>query len=135
MIAATRIAKPPFLHRWEISRIICVPSQRFTKLNPLLGKNDQDGRVNSGSLSGAGWQDIARAIRHGNRILVSGTTATHGSGEMICPGDPAGQAAYIDKIVTMSSLGGGLEDVVQTRVYLADADHWQAVSEVIRQLL
>jgi len=71
-------------------------------------------------------------VRNGNRILVSGTTATHGSGEMVCPGDPAGQAVYIlDKIAaSISALGGSLADVVRTRIYLRDANQWEAVSHV-----
>jgi aryl-alcohol dehydrogenase-like predicted oxidoreductase/enamine deaminase RidA (YjgF/YER057c/UK114 family) len=85
--------------------------------------------------SGSRWEPIAgysRAVRIGNRVLVSGTTATHGSGEIVCPGDPAGQTVYIlDKIAaSLAALGGKLEDVVRTRVYLKDADHCEAVSRI-----
>src|SRR5262249_48094237 len=88
-------------------------------------------RVDSGSV----WEPIAgysRAIRVGDRILVSGTTATHGAGEIVCPGDPAGQAVYIlDKIAaSLSALGGTLDDIVRTHVYLKNADDWEAVSRV-----
>ena len=88
-------------------------------------------RIDSGSM----WEPIcgySRAVRRKNRILVSGTTATHGSGEMVCPGDPAGQTVYtLDKIAaSISALGGKLEDVVRTRIYLANADDWEAVSRV-----
>ena len=88
-------------------------------------------RIDSGSV----WEGIAgycRAIRRGDRVLVSGTTATHGAEEMISPGDAAGQAAHIlDKIAAaLSALGAGLEDVVLTRIYLAKADHWEEVSRV-----
>ena len=48
------------------------------------------------------WEPIcgySRAVRIGDRILVSGTTATHGAGEIVCRGDPRGQTVYIlDKI-------------------------------------
>ncbi len=86
-------------------------------------------RVDSGSV----WEPIAgysRAVRIGDRILVSGTTATHGAGIPVCPDDPAGQATYIlDKIAaSLVALGGSMEDVVRTRVYLADADDWEPVS-------
>ena len=86
-------------------------------------------RVDSGSV----WEPIAgysRAVRIGERILVSGTTATNGAGEVVCPGDPAGQAVFIlDKIAaSLAALGGSLEDVVRTRVYLRDADQWEPVS-------
>ena len=62
--------------------------------------------------------------------MVSGTTATHGSGEVVCPGDAAGQATFIlDKIAaSLAALGGTMADVVRTRVYLANADEWEAVS-------
>jgi aryl-alcohol dehydrogenase-like predicted oxidoreductase/enamine deaminase RidA (YjgF/YER057c/UK114 family) len=88
-------------------------------------------RVDSASL----WEPIAgysRAVRIGNRILVSGTTATHGSGEMVCPGDPAGQTVYIlDKIAaSLSALGASLADVIRTRIYVRDADQWEPVARV-----
>jgi aryl-alcohol dehydrogenase-like predicted oxidoreductase/enamine deaminase RidA (YjgF/YER057c/UK114 family) len=88
-------------------------------------------RVSSGSF----FEPIAgysRAVRVQNRILVSGTTATHGAGEIVCPGDPAGQTVFIlDKIAaSISALGGRLEDVVRTRVYLKDAAQWEPVSRI-----
>ncbi len=83
--------------------------------------------------SGSVWEPIAgysRAVRTGDRILVSGTTATHGAGEVVCARDPAGQATFIlDKIAaSLAALGGTMADVVRTRVYLADADDWEPVS-------
>jgi enamine deaminase RidA (YjgF/YER057c/UK114 family) len=88
-------------------------------------------RIDSGSV----WEPIggySRAIRVGDRILVCGTTATHGSGEVVCPGDVAGQTVYIlDKIAaSIAALGGSLDDVVRTRIYLRDAAQWEAASRV-----
>jgi aryl-alcohol dehydrogenase-like predicted oxidoreductase/enamine deaminase RidA (YjgF/YER057c/UK114 family) len=88
-------------------------------------------RVDSGSI----WEPIAgysRAVRVGSTITVSGTTATHGKGEVIAPGDAEAQTVYIlDKIAaSLSALGAGLRDVVRTRIYLADADDWEGVSRV-----
>ena len=88
-------------------------------------------RVDSGSV----WEPLAgyaRAVRVGNRILVSGTTATHGSGQLVGRDDAAAQTVYIlDKIAaSISALGGRLEDVVRTHVYLQDVNDWRAVSEV-----
>jgi aryl-alcohol dehydrogenase-like predicted oxidoreductase/enamine deaminase RidA (YjgF/YER057c/UK114 family) len=85
--------------------------------------------------SGSVWEGIAgysRSVRVGNRILVSGTTATHGSGQVVCPRDPQGQTTYIlDKIsASLAALGGSMEDVVRTRIYLQNADHWEAASLV-----
>jgi aryl-alcohol dehydrogenase-like predicted oxidoreductase/enamine deaminase RidA (YjgF/YER057c/UK114 family) len=88
-------------------------------------------RVDSGSV----WEPVggySRAVRSGKRILVSGTTATHGSGEVVCKGDIHGQTVYIlDKIAaSISSLGGTLSDVIRTRIYLRDASHWEPVARV-----
>ena len=64
--------------------------------------------------------------------MVSGTTATHGSGRLIGRDDAAVQTTYIlDKIAaSLKSLGGRLEDVVRTRVYLSNVDDWEVVSRV-----
>ena len=88
-------------------------------------------RIDSGSM----WEGIggySRATRIGNRILVSGTTATHGAGEIVCPGDPVGQAVFIlDKIAaSISSLGGSLADVIRTRIYVRDIEYCEPVAAV-----
>jgi enamine deaminase RidA (YjgF/YER057c/UK114 family) len=88
-------------------------------------------RVATGSV----WEGIcgySRAVRTGDRILVSGTTATHGTGEVICKDDPRGQTVYIlDKIAaSIRALGGRLEDVVRTRIYMRDAGKWEPVARV-----
>lgn len=85
--------------------------------------------------SGSHWEEIcgySRAVRSGDRILVSGTTATDGAGRIVCAGDPAGQTVYIlDKIAaSLAALGAGLEDVVRTRVYVRDADQWEPVARI-----
>ncbi len=95
--------------------------------------SDRPGRMRVAT--GSVWEPLAgysRAVRVGDRILVSGTTATHGEGEVVCAGDPAGQTVYIlDKIAaSLAALGGSLEDVVRTRIYLRNADDWEAVSRV-----
>jgi aryl-alcohol dehydrogenase-like predicted oxidoreductase/enamine deaminase RidA (YjgF/YER057c/UK114 family) len=85
--------------------------------------------------SGSRWEQIAgyaRAVRAGTRILVSGTTATHGEGTMVCPGDAEGQTVYIlDKIgAAIEALGGDLEDVVRTRIYVRDVRCAEPVARV-----
>jgi aryl-alcohol dehydrogenase-like predicted oxidoreductase/enamine deaminase RidA (YjgF/YER057c/UK114 family) len=85
--------------------------------------------------SGSRWEPIAgyaRAVRTGNRILVSGTTATHGEGTMVCPGDAEGQTVYVlDKIAAaIEALSGTLDDVVRTRIYVRDAAYAEPVARV-----
>lgn len=83
--------------------------------------------------SGSAFEPIAgysRAVRVGNRVLVSGTTATNGPDEIVCRGDPAAQTTFIlDKIAaSLAALGASVEDVVRTRVYLRDANQWEPVA-------
>jgi aryl-alcohol dehydrogenase-like predicted oxidoreductase/enamine deaminase RidA (YjgF/YER057c/UK114 family) len=78
-------------------------------------------------LSGSKWEDIAgycRAQRVGDRILVSGTTATAGSDHVVAEGAAGAQTTFIlDKILSaLTALGASAEDVVRTRIYLTDED-------------
>jgi enamine deaminase RidA (YjgF/YER057c/UK114 family) len=89
-----------------------------------------DGRIKA--LSGTIWEDIAgfsRAVRKGNHILVSGTTATHGAIRM-GGDDPAAQMHFIiDKVEgAIRALGGSLEDVVRTRIFVQRESDWEAIS-------
>jgi enamine deaminase RidA (YjgF/YER057c/UK114 family) len=65
-------------------------------------------------------------------VLVSGTTATNGEDECVCPNDAAGQTTFIlDKIAaSLAALGASLDDVISTRVYLSHADDCEAVARV-----
>lgn len=97
---------------------------------PFPAKAGSDGRTLA--LSGTIWEDLAgfsRAVRKGNRILVSGTTATHGD-RVIGVRDAAAQTHFvIDKIHgALQSLGGSLEEVVRTRVFVRNMDDWEAVA-------
>lgn len=122
--------KPPFLTAsGDLSHHLAALPQIYSA-EPVPGRPGRL-RVDSGSI----WEPIAgysRAVRIGDRILVSGTTATHTDGSTICPGDVAGQTAYIlDKIAaSIAALGGSLEDVIRTRVYLKDANQWEPASRV-----
>ena len=85
------------------------------------------------AFSGSKWEDIAgycRARRIGDRILVSGTTATAGADRVVAPGDAAAQTTFIlDKIIgAVTALGGALEDIARTRIYLKDIADTEAVS-------
>jgi len=86
------------------------------------------------ALSGTMWEDLAgfaRAVRKGDRIFVSGTTATHRD-RLIGGSSAASQAHFcLDKIEgAIQSLGGTLDDVVRTRIYVADAGMAEEVSRV-----
>jgi len=97
---------------------------------PYETRSGADGRACA--LSGTAWEDrggFCRAVRTGARILVSGTTATHGD-RPIGGSDPAAQLHFIiDKIEgAVRSLGGRFNEIVRTRIYLRNVEDWEAVT-------
>ncbi len=97
---------------------------------PYPTEAESEGRRRASS--GTVWEDVAgfsRAVRKGDRILVSGTTATHRD-RLIGGSDAASQTHFvIDKIEgAILSLGGRLEDVVRTRIYIHDPAVWDPVA-------
>lgn len=127
--------RPPFL---TASGDLSHHLESFSKVysaQPMPAKPDRL-RIDTGSI----WEPLAgysRAVRVGDRILVSGTTATHGAGEVIAAGSAESQTVYIlDKIrASIESLGGTIEDIVRTRVYLRDQGRWEEVSKVHGRVL
>jgi enamine deaminase RidA (YjgF/YER057c/UK114 family) len=82
--------------------------------------------------SGTPWEPrvgYARAVRTGNHICVSGTTATDEQGRLTGKGDPAQQArqaiANIER--ALRAVGAELRHVVRTRMYVTDIKNWEAV--------
>ena len=74
--------------------------------------------------TGTKWEfqfGYSRAVRQGNVIRVAGTAGLGEDGQVVAD-DVAGQLRRSIEIVTgaLQELGSGLEDVVMTRVYLAD---------------
>lgn len=85
--------------------------------------------------SGTPWEPVvgySRAIRIGDRVLVSGTTATLPDGSIDGIGDPARQTRRcLANIETaLAALGARLDDVVRTRIYVTDISAWEAVGRV-----
>lgn len=70
---------------------------------------------------------FSRAVRIGNVIAVSGTAPLSEDGETICHGDVYGQTLRCLTIATaaIQQAGGGVGDVLRTRVMLKDASTWK----------
>ena len=82
--------------------------------------------------SGTHWEDrvgYSRAVRAGNEVHVSGTTATDDDGNVVAPGDPYEQTKHAIGLVTeaLEAASASRSDVVRTRLFVVDVDDWEAV--------
>ncbi len=83
--------------------------------------------------SGSPWEDIvgySRAVKVGNIIEVAGTTASDGS-TVAGKGDVYEQTLFIFSKIekALQQLGGSLQDVVRTRMFVTNIDEWELVGK------
>lgn len=89
--------------------------------------------------SGTPWEQIAgyaRAVRVGNHVYVSGTTAADASGIVQHEGDAAAQTRYILRKIeaALHEAGATLAHAVRTRIYVREIADWPAVARAHGEL-
>ncbi|HEY0668470.1 MAG TPA: RidA family protein [Sphingobacteriaceae bacterium] len=87
--------------------------------------------------SGAVWEDkvgYSRAVKIGNLLEISGTTASE-EDKIIGINDAYAQTVYIlNKIkIVIENEGGSLIDIVRTRIFVTNIDHWQKIGRAHHQ--
>ena len=85
--------------------------------------------------SGSAWEaavGYSRAVRIGNHVWVSGTTATDENGNVVAVGDAAAQTRYaLQKISrALEAVGATIADVVRTRMFVTDISQWESIGRV-----
>lgn len=89
--------------------------------------------------SGTKWESVvgySRAVRVGNHIYVSGTTATNDEGEIVGKGNVYEQAqqVLINIETGLKNVDASLSDVVRTRIYLTNIEDWKEVGKAHGQV-
>ena len=89
--------------------------------------------------SGTKWEPVvgySRAVRVGNHIYVSGTTATNDEGEIVGKGNVYEQARQALRNIEagLKNVDASLSDVVRTRIYLTHIEDWKEVGKAHGQV-
>lgn len=90
--------------------------------------------------SGAPWEDLygySRALRVGNLVFVSGTSATSTDGKPVAINDPHGQTLFVLLKIeaALHDVGASLADVVRARYWVTDINQADLIGRAHAELL
>ena len=89
--------------------------------------------------AGSTWPErytFSPALRVGNLLFISGTTAVADDGTLVAPGDIVGQTRFIYQKLAklLAAAGAGFEHVVETTEYVTTTENYRGTAEVRRAL-
>ena len=84
--------------------------------------------------SGTPWEvsvGYSRAVRIGNLVFVSGTTASEEDGTTVAVNDAFGQTQFVFQKIeaALQEVGASMSDVVRTRMFVTDINRWEEIGK------
>lgn len=107
--------------------IICLVTENQFQIHLLMAK-----RTNLSS--GAKWENIvgySRAVKVGNTIAISGTTAVDENNNIVGRNNAYEQTIFILQKIenALQKLDAGLENVIRTRMFVTNIENWEQIGK------